>query len=190
MIPIEPPRLDLVALYVKRIEALLTGDHEVVSGICGFRYSSDWRGAEWWLRMRRDCLLADPAFEPWAPWALVLRATGESVGHLNFHTPPGPLHLLPFAPGGVELGYEVFPAHRRRGYATEALTAAIGFTQALSVPSIALAIGVTNIISQRLARGLGFVERGNRQDEKNGEEIVFVRRLATVDRAASGGPAL
>ena len=76
------------------------------------------------------------------------------------------------------MGYEVFPPYRRRGYATEALTSAIAYTEARGVPSIALAIGVTNAISQRIARGLGFVERGRWQDEKNGEEIVFIRLLA------------
>lgn len=178
MIPNEPPRLELGALDAKRIESLLSRDRGLVARTCGFRYSDDWRDAEWWLRMRRDCLLADPAFAPWAPRALALRATRESVGHLNFHAPPGPPHLIPFAQGGIELGYEVFPPFRRRGYATEALAAAIVYTEARGVPSIALAIGVTNAISQRIARGLGFVERGRWQDEKNGEEIVFVRLLA------------
>ncbi|MEJ7667771.1 MAG: GNAT family N-acetyltransferase [Casimicrobiaceae bacterium] len=177
MTPHEPPRLELVTLDAGRIESLLTRDCELVARTCEFRYSDEWRAAEWWLRMRRECLLADPAFAPWAPRALALRATGESVGHLNFHAPPGPPHLVSFAPGGIELGYEVFPPYRRRGYATEALTSAIAYTEARGVPSIALAIGVANDISQRIARGLGFVERGRWQDERNGDEIVFVRLL-------------
>ena len=179
MIPNEPPRLELVALDAGRIESLLSRDRGLVARACGFRYADDWRDAEWWLRMRRDCLLADPSFAPWAPRALALRGTRESVGHLNFHAPPGPPHLVSFAPGGIELGYEIFPPFRRRGYATEALAAAITYTEAREVPSIALAIGVANAISQRIARGLGFVERGRWQDEKNGEEIVFVRLLAS-----------
>jgi len=178
LIPNGPARLELVALDAIRIESLLSRDRGFVARTCGFRYSDDWRDAEWWLRMRRDCLLADPEFAPWAPRALALRGTGESVGHLNFHAPPGPPHLISFAPGCIELGYEIFPPFRRRGYATEALAAAIVYTRAKEVPSIALAIGETNAISQRIARGLGFVERGRWQDEKNGEEIVFVRLLA------------
>jgi len=185
----ELPRLELVALDAERIESLLSRDRELVSRTCGFRYADDWREAEWWLRMRRDCLFTDPAFAPWAPRALVLRATGESVGHLNFHAPPGPPHLDPFAPGGIELGYEVFPRYRRRGFATEALADAIVYTATRDVPSIALAIGVTNDISQRIARGLGFSERGRWQDEKNGEELVFVRQLrlaAPVPQSRAG----
>ncbi|MGI8894576.1 MAG: hypothetical protein ACR2HE_02805 [Casimicrobiaceae bacterium] len=96
MIPNEPARLELVALDAIRIESLLARDRGLVARTCGFRYSDDWRDAEWWLRMRRDCLLADPEFAPWAPRALALRGTGESVGHLNFHAPPGPPHLVSY----------------------------------------------------------------------------------------------
>lgn len=180
MIANGPSRLDLVPLDPARIDALLSRDHGLVLRACGFRYADDWRDTEWWLRMRRDCLLGNSAFAPWAPRALALRATSVAVGHLNFHAPPNPPHLALFAPGGIELGYEVFPDYRQRGYATEALAAAIVYTQARGVPSIALAIGVTNAISQRIARGLGFVEHGRWQDDKNGEEIVFVRQLVNV----------
>lgn len=180
MIPNAYPRLELVALDAERISALLTRDRERVARACGFGYADDWRDAEWWLRIRRDCLLADSTFVPWAPRALALRATGESVGHLNFHAPPGPSHLGSFAPGGIELGYEVFPRFRRHGYATEALAAAIVYAQGRGVPSIALAIGVGNGVSQRIARSLDFAEKGRWQDEKNGEEIVFVRQLTSA----------
>jgi [ribosomal protein S5]-alanine N-acetyltransferase len=67
-------------------------------------------------------LLADPHYLPWSARAILLKETGEMVGHLRFHTRPDPEYLHPYARGAVELGYVIFSAHRRRGYALEALT--------------------------------------------------------------------
>ena len=56
----------------------------------------------------------------WLLRAMVARETGAMVGHVNFHTAPAPEYLEPYAPGGIEIGYTVYPAFRRRGYAREA----------------------------------------------------------------------
>jgi len=49
---------------------------------------------------------------------MVRREDRVMVGYVNFHGPPGVNDIE--APGAAELGWSVFAAERRRGYATEA----------------------------------------------------------------------
>ena len=60
----------------------------------------------------------DPALAPWSARAMVRREDRVMVGYVNFHGPPGVNDIE--APGAAELGWSVFAAERRRGYATEA----------------------------------------------------------------------
>jgi RimJ/RimL family protein N-acetyltransferase len=53
-------------------------------------------------------------------WAIVLRPTGEIVGWLGFGSSSKPI-------GDIDFAYIVDRAHRRRGYAAEALRAAARF---------------------------------------------------------------
>ncbi len=66
------------------------------------------------LKYRLGMVRADSDALPWLTRLLVHRAEQAAVGHAGFHEPPG-------ARGWAEVGYTVFPEHRRRGYAEEAV---------------------------------------------------------------------
>lgn len=70
------------------------------------------------LELRRIQLAADPARAPWSLRAMVRRDDRVMVGFVNFHGPPGVNDIA--AADAAELGWTVFPEHRRHGYATEA----------------------------------------------------------------------
>lgn len=76
----------------------------------------------------------------WSPWYLVTRDEGLVVGIIGFKGPP--------ASGTVEIGYSVVTSHQRRGYATEACEALVGW---------ALAKGVTRVQAQTLPRLLASI---------------------------------
>lgn len=68
------------------------------------------------LRLQADAPRAD---EPFGAWAVIERETDTVVGEVGFEGHP--------AAGTVELFFSVVPSRRRRGYATEAARALIGW---------------------------------------------------------------
>jgi len=76
----------------------------------------------------------------------------------------------------LEIGYEVFPAYRRRGYAREAVLAMFDWAQRdPSVLRFRATVSPGNLPSRQLIAGLGFIEVGTQRDEDDGEETVFER---------------
>lgn len=174
--PVSSERLDLVPMTAAFFSHCLAGERSLAAGALGAAIADDWWEEraimEFWLGRLCD----DPGVLPWLARAMVRRADGLMVGHVGFHGRPGMEHLAPYAPGGVEMGYTVFAAYRRQGYAAEALAALMRWAaDEHGVPAFVLSIAPDNAPSQAIARRFGFVKVGSHIDEEDGLEEIFVR---------------
>jgi RimJ/RimL family protein N-acetyltransferase len=103
------------------------------------------------------------------------------VGHIGFHEAPGARYLEEWCPGGIELGFTVFPVYRRKGYAREASLALMEWANRTSaVTGFVLSVAPGNLPSRSLAQSLGFSRVGTHLDEVDGPEDVFVRKAAAL----------
>ncbi len=167
---IETERLQLVWLTAEAMDALLAGRRRVLP----YAVPTDWPDEHdaRFLRLRLRQLRQDPARAAWGVAAIVRRESGAMIGHIGFHGPPG-VNARREA-DAVEVGYTVFPDHRRRGYATEAVHGLLAYARENGVHRFVASVGPENEPSLRLVRGLGFVEVGRHWDEEDGEELELV----------------
>ena len=164
-------RLDLVPMSLELMEAVLCGDLRSAQQMVGYRIPADWpQVLESVLRFRIPLARAHPDATPLLLLAMVLRADPEVVvGRLGFHGPVDD-------DGMLEIGYEVFPAHRRQGYAREAVVAMFRWAQRdPAVLRFRASVSPLNAPSRNLVTGLGFVEVGSQWDDEDGEETLFER---------------
>jgi [ribosomal protein S5]-alanine N-acetyltransferase len=168
-------RLDLLPMTPAFLRASLSGDLAEAQGHVGLTLPRTWPDIQAVLALRLEQLELDPTSQPWLLRAIGLRSNGEMVGHIGFHTSPGPDYLEQWSPGGVELGFTIFPPHRRKGYAREASLALMQWARERhDVTSFVVTISPSNGPSLALASGLGFVRIGARIDEVDGPEDVLV----------------
>jgi len=123
--------------------------------------------ARWLWRMRLGQLTADPAGAPWITPVVVTDPDGVVVGRAGFHGPPDEA-------GMVEIGYEVLPEHRRRGYARATLAGLL--RRAADDPrvrTVRASIRPDNAASLATIAGFGFTEIGAQWDEEDGWELQF-----------------
>jgi RimJ/RimL family protein N-acetyltransferase len=73
----------------------------------------------------------------------------------------------------VEIGYTIFPEHRRHRYATEAVVGLLDWARAQGIHRFIASVGPENEPSLKLVRRLGFVEVGRHWDDEDGEELEF-----------------
>lgn len=166
-------RLELVPMSLELMEALLAGDLRSAQQMVSYRIPADWPVVmASVLRFRIPLAREHPDATPLLLVAMVLRADPEVVvGRLGFHGPVDD-------DGMLEIGYEVFPAHRRQGYAREAVVAMFSWAQRdPAVLRFRASISPGNAPSRSLVTGLGFVEVGSQWDEEDGEETLFERPL-------------
>jgi [ribosomal protein S5]-alanine N-acetyltransferase len=165
---IESERLRLVPLTPGLLEAVLEG------GDTPFAVPDDWPDEHDanFLRLRLRQLRADPTRAGWPVFAIVLPGPNALIGHIGYHGPPGANARND--PGAVELGYTVFPEHRRQGYATEAVRALIDHARERGIGRFIASVSPNNEPSLRLVRGLGFVEVGRHWDDEDGDELELV----------------
>jgi ribosomal-protein-alanine N-acetyltransferase len=107
--------------------------------------------------MLQGCL-DHPELRPWYGVWKIDRKNGTRVGDLSFKGfPPD---------GGVEIGYGILEAHRNRGYATEAVKAAVAW--ALDQPGVTRVEAETepdNAASRRVLEKCGFRPTGMMGEE-------------------------
>ena len=162
-------RLELVWLSPELIAAILDSRRDEIA----FAIPDDWpddhdrRFLAFRLRQTGD----DPTRAPWLVRAIVLPGSRELIGHIGFHGPPGINARR--EPGALEVGYTVFPAHRRRGYAGEAVRGLLDWAREQGVDHFIASVAPQNEPSLRLVRRLGFAEVGSHWDDEDGKELEF-----------------
>jgi len=125
------------------------------------------------LRLRLEQARRDSSANEWLARGLVLRETGELVGHAGFHGPPGVNG--PQRSDAVEVGYTVFPSFRGRGLATEAAAGLIDWARrAHGLRAFVASVAPGNDASLAIVRKLGFRQTGEQWDEEDGLELVFL----------------
>src|SRR3954470_12390450 len=123
-------------------------------------------------QQRRDQLARDPACASWLTGLVRDPATSVIVGHAGFHG-------VPDARGMVEIGYEIEPAFRRRGYARGVISALLARAEREpAVRIVRASVSPTNAASLALIAQYGFVQVGEQVDELDGLELVFERVVA------------
>lgn len=145
-----------------------------LSALAGFSVPEDWREEVDLAALRLSDLQQDSAFAPWSLRAVVLRDEDLMIGHAGFHTTPAPDYLAAFAPTGVELGYAIYPVHRRRGYAREAMTALVRWAHVdCGVTQFVASVQPDNTPSLSLLCAAGFVRLASFIDPVDGLEDVM-----------------
>jgi [ribosomal protein S5]-alanine N-acetyltransferase len=128
--------------------------------------------------VRATQLLDHPEDEPWVTGIIWDEDLGVAVGKAGFHGSPD-------ADGMVEVGYEVDPAYRRRGYARAAMQALLD--RAISDPSVRVlraSISPDNEPSLNLVASFGLERNGEQWDEEDGLEWIFEIPTPTPQRRA------
>lgn len=181
--PILSPHLALPTLDSDFLSTSLRQEAARARALHGWQIPDEWFAETALMQMRLEDCASDPLFVPWSLRAMVLRSSSAMVGCIGFHSRPGAAYLQELAPTAVELGYRVFGPHRRRGYATEAIRALMGWALAdHAVDCFAISIAPSNEISQRLARKIGFQRVGSRKDPVDGWEDVCVLQGDALQR--------
>jgi [ribosomal protein S5]-alanine N-acetyltransferase len=113
----------------------------------------------------------DPEQRPWLSRFIVVRSTGRVVGNVGFHGPPD-------KSGRVEVGYEILPSDRRRGYAREALLVLTKWAYTTGAAQVCTAhIDRDNVASVAVMRSLGFAQVDERVSDRGSATWVFERTL-------------
>ncbi|WP_245533420.1 GNAT family N-acetyltransferase [Actinoalloteichus spitiensis] len=167
---ISSERLDLVALDSEALSLVVAGDVAGLERTLDVAVPAEWPAVVP-ARLRLAQLTEDPSELPWLVRAMVDRAERRIVGVTGFHGRPDDQ-------GRAEVGYEVLPGDRRRGYAREALLALADWANASGAALTCVAsVAPTNEASLSLVRSLGFRPVAERLDPVDGVELVFERAL-------------
>jgi len=156
------------------LDALIAGDRDAARRFADYQIPALFpsAGALKLVRFRREQVASDPSWAPWSLRAIVLRDAAAMVGYVNFHGPPGVNDSA--TPEAVELGWTVFPKHRKKGYATETALALMEWaTREHGIQRFVSSTTPGNAASLRVHEKLGFAPTGQVAD---GEIIFELRR--------------
>jgi RimJ/RimL family protein N-acetyltransferase len=161
-------RLDLRPVSVEALEALIAGDRDRLQASTGSAFPTPLTPpplTEDALPYFHDVLINDPGAAPWWGRWLIAREPGIVVGLAGFAGAPDD-------EGTVTLGYSVYPAMQRQGFAAEA---AIALTEwALSqtgVRRVQATIPPEHIASQRVAASAGLKRIGLSETDDGPVEV-------------------
>lgn len=162
------PRLVLLSLDAADLQRVLAGDEVGTGERLGCVLPGDLGlAAEGLLRIRLHDLRTVPEAQPWLLRIIALRGTPKRmVGFVGFHGPPD-------GAGRVEVGYEVLPEHRRRGYALEATRGILEWARGQGATRFVASVRPDNAASQGLIAKLGFRPAGSQWNAIDGTELVF-----------------
>ena len=186
MPPVVTKRLTLVSIPISLMRDLAAGRSAATERRLRVKLPEHFAArARTLMQIRLRDVERDPGARPWFLRFIVLRAepsstsTGSETGARRIALGLIGFHGRPDAEGRAEIGYEVFAPHRRRGYASEAVTGLLGWaTRRHGVRTFLAAIAPENEPSMRLARRLGFREIGAQVDEADGLELIYELRVA------------
>jgi RimJ/RimL family protein N-acetyltransferase len=167
-------RLDLQLMEPALLDALIDDQRPALAAIADYDIPASFPDAEQreFLRFRRGQLSADPARYPWSLRAIVLRSEHRMVGFVNFHGAPGVNDTN--TDRAVELGWTVFPADQKHGYATETAVALMAWaTEEHGIRHFISSTTPDNAASLRVHEKLGFARTGEFID---GEVIFDLQR--------------
>lgn len=162
------PELQLVRIPPRLLDALAAGqDPSALSGgslvshyLAGPEHAGLWR-------RRSAQVAARPDEGSWITRFIVVDGIATAVGVAGFHGPPDPN-------GMVEVGYNVDPCYRRRGYARRALETLLSVASTdPRVRTVRATIAPDNIASRALVDQYGFVVVGEQWDDEDGLEIIL-----------------
>lgn len=145
MIIYESPRIILRTLIEQDLDALapILADPDVTRFIGGPRTREQ-------VRARLEELIAAYDRHGFSKWAVVLRATGETIGRC------GPIRETVEGRNEVEVGYDLAKEQWGRGFGREAAQAALAHCfDVLRLPRVISLIAPENLASQAVARRLG-----------------------------------
>jgi [ribosomal protein S5]-alanine N-acetyltransferase len=167
-------RLDLIPMTATFLKSTVLGLHDDAESILDLKIPSAWFQCADFAALRLRQFETGLTSQPWLPRAIRLRATGEMVGYIGFHTPPRPEYLKSICPAGVEFGYTIFPEHRRRGFAWEASHGLIRWAKIThDVKYFVVSVSPNNAASLALISRMGFRRIGSHIDEEDGPEDIF-----------------
>ncbi len=126
-------------------------------------------GAEDVVGLRLQQLARAPDLAPWLLRAIVVRDKHHAVGFIGCHGGPDS--------GRIEIGYEVLPAFRNRGYAREAVEGLLTWAATQGVHTARASVAPTNAPSRAVLARLGFLQIAEQIDPDDGPELVLEKLL-------------
>lgn len=168
------PRLTLLPFTADAIDALLACDEARLKALTGVTFPTPLRPPpllEDVLPLVRDRLRASPGTLGWWTWITAERETGRATGASGFGGPPD-------EDGAVMIGYATYPGANRKGFASEAAEALVGWAlQQPGVTRVCASIPPDNIAARRVAEKIGMRVAGTVWEEEIDEVLLYeVRR--------------